>query len=91
MADKMEETKMHLKHPHPLSHQAFSYERAIKIAHKTKPGDTILMNFYVDQDAYATVMFMKNENGKMKIRQIHGPYDSIDSNWTYSVTDFPWR
>ena len=31
-----------------LSHENKAYERAMAIAPQTKPGDTILMNFYIN-------------------------------------------
>ena len=56
----------------------------------TQPGDTILMNFFIDANHYATVQYMKNEAGHARIHRMEGPYDDIHISWTFSVTDFPF-
>jgi hypothetical protein len=73
-----------------LSHEDEAYARAMKIAPQTHPGDTILINFYIDSFRHATVKYMKNENNVMKIHTIHAPQAEINIPWTYEVTDFPF-
>jgi hypothetical protein len=73
-----------------LSHEDEAYARAIKMAPQTRPGDTILMNFYVDSFQHAIVKYMKNENNVMVIHTIRAPRDEINISWTYEVTDFPF-
>lgn len=71
-----------------LSHEDEAYARAIELAPRTKHGDTILMNFFIDRYHHATVKYMKNENNIMVIHTIGAPHDEIDIPWTYEVTDF---
>jgi hypothetical protein len=73
-----------------LSHEDEAYARAIELAPRTKPGDTILMNFYIDSFQQATVKYMKNEKNIMVIHTISAPRDEIQIPWTYQVTDFPF-
>jgi hypothetical protein len=42
-----------------LSHEDVAYARAVNIAPQTRPGDTILMNFYIDSCRTAPVTYMK--------------------------------
>ena len=74
-----------------LSHEDEAYARAIELAPQTKPGDTILMNFFIDQYHHATVKYMKNENNIMVIHTISAQRDEIQIPWTYEVTDFPFN
>jgi len=65
-------------------------ERAMKIAETSKPGETILLNFYIDQQKYATVIYLENQDGKIVRKRIEGPFQDFTMQWTYSVTDFPF-
>ena len=73
-----------------LSHQQEALTRALALFPMTQPGDTILMNFFIDANHYATVQYMKNEAGHARIHRMEGPYDDIHISWTFSVTDFPF-
>lgn len=73
-----------------LSHEDEAYARTMEIAPRTRHGDTILMNFYVDSFQHATVKYMKNEDNVMTIHTINAPYHTINIPWTYEVTDFPF-
>ncbi len=73
-----------------LSHEDEAYARTMEIAPRTRHGDTILMNFFVDSYQHATVKYMKNENNIMVIHTISAPRDEIQIPWTYEVTDFPF-
>jgi hypothetical protein len=73
-----------------MSHEDEAYARTMGIAPQTKPGDTILMNFFIDSYQHATVKYMKNENNIMVIHTISAPRDEIQIPWTYEVTDFPF-
>ena len=73
-----------------LSHEDEAYARAIELAPRTKSGDTILMNFFIDRYHHATVKYMKNENHIMVIHTISAQRDEIQIPWTYEVTDFPF-
>jgi hypothetical protein len=73
-----------------LSHEDEAYARAIKLAPQTRPGETILMNFFIDSFQHATVKYMKNEDNVMVIHTIRAPRDEINITWTYEVTDFPF-
>ena len=73
-----------------LSHEDEAYARAIKLAPQTRPGETILMNFFIDSFQHATVKYMKNEDSVMVIHTIRAPRDEINIPWTYEVTDFPF-
>jgi hypothetical protein len=74
-----------------LSHEDEAYARTMEIAPQTKPGDTILMNFFIDSYQHATVKYMKNENNIMVIHTISAQRDEIQIPWTYEVTDFPFN
>jgi len=76
--------------PRTLSGISESYRRALKIVPRTKSGDTILLNFYIDRDEDTTLKYMKNEEGVMKTYTIHDHYNNIKIKWTYQVTDFPF-
>jgi hypothetical protein len=65
-------------------------ERAAELAKTLKPGETILLNFHVDQCQYATVAYIENKDGKIVRKQIEGPFQDFTMQWTYSVTDFPF-
>jgi len=84
------ETKSLARVPRTLSYENESFQRAMKIAPRTKSGDTILMNFYIEQDLYTTVKYMKNDEGAFKTYTIRDHYDNIKIPWTYQVTDFPF-
>ena len=73
-----------------LSHEDEAYARTMEIAPRTRHGDTILMNFFIDSYQHATVKYMKNENNIMVIHTISAPRDEIQIPWTYKVTDFPF-
>ena len=74
-----------------LSHEDEAYARTMEIAPRTRHGDTILMNFFIDSYHHATVKYMKNENNIMVIHTISAPKDEIQIPWTYEVTDFPFN
>jgi len=71
-----------------LSHSDVAYQRTMEVAPYTKPGDTILMNWFMDRNQYTTLQYMKNEDGVMVIHHMKGPYSSINIPWTYDITDF---
>ena len=71
-----------------LSHSEEAHVRAEAIAPYTTPGDTILMNFFVDRNGFATVQYMKNENGTMVIHMIEDEQENITIPWTFVATDF---
>jgi hypothetical protein len=74
-----------------LSHHYTALARARTLFPSTQPGDTILMNFFVDAAGYATVQYMKNEDGAARIHRMEAPFADIHNQWTYEVTDFPFR
>ena len=65
-------------------------ERAMEIAKTLNPGETILLNFYIDQSHYATVAYLEHQDGKIVRKRIEGPFQDFTMQWTYSVTDFPF-
>ena len=71
-----------------LSHSEEARARAEAVAPQTKPGDTILMNFFIDRNGYTTLQYMKNVNGTMVVHGIEGPEDILTIPWTFVVTDF---
>ena len=71
-----------------LSHSEEARARAEAVAPQTKPGDTILMNFFIDRNGYTTLQYMKNVNGTMVVYGIEGPDDILTIPWTFVVTDF---
>jgi len=73
-----------------LSHEDEAYARAMEMAPQTRPGDTILMNFYIDSFQNAIVKYMKNDDNVMTIHTISAPRNKINIPWTYEVTDFPF-
>jgi hypothetical protein len=74
--------------PRSLSHSEEARIRADAIAPQTLPGDTILMNFFINRNGYTTLQYMKNENGTMVVHTIEGPQDILTIPWTFIVTDF---
>ena len=74
--------------PRTLSHSEEARARADAVAPQTQPGDTILMNFFIDRNGYTTLQYMKNENGTMVVHTIEGPQDILTIPWTFVVTDF---
>ena len=46
------------------------------------------MNFFVDRNGFATVQYMKNENGTMVIHMIEDEQENITIPWTFVATDF---
>jgi hypothetical protein len=72
-----------------LSHQQTAALRADELFPSTQPGDTILMNFFVDANGYATLQYMKNEAGQARVHHMEGPLADINIQWTHCVTDFP--
>lgn len=72
-----------------LSQQQTALSRAQKLFPSTQPGETILMNFFVDANGYATLQYMKNEAGQARVHRMEGPLADIHTQWTYEVTDFP--
>ena len=74
--------------PRSLSHLEEARARADAVAPQTQPGDTILMNFFIDRNGYTTLQYMKNENGTMVVYTIEGPQDILTIPWTFVVTDF---
>jgi len=73
-----------------LSHQYRVYELAMEIAPQTKPGDTILMNYFTDSNGMTNLEYMMNEDGKMVVYHIDAHRELITIEWTYQVTDFPF-
>ena len=71
-----------------LSHQARAYARAMEVAPQTKPGDTILINYFVSPTGMTNLEYIQNEDGKMVVHRIDAPYDSITMEWTYDITEF---
>ena len=65
-------------------------ERAMQLAETLKPGETILLNFHVDQGNYAMVVYLENKDGKIVRKRMEGPFNDFTMQWTYSVTDFPF-
>ena len=72
-----------------LSQQQTALSRAQELFPSTQPGETILMNFFIDANGYATIQYMKNEAGKARVHRMEGPL--VTTQWTYEVTDFPFR
>ena len=71
-----------------LSHQEEARRRAIELFPQTVPGQTILVNFFVSREQ-ASVEWVENRDHKMVHCRMDGPYDTMPTEWTYSVTDFP--
>jgi hypothetical protein len=78
----------HHRLPRSLSHTEEARARADAIAPQTQPGDTILMNFFINRNGYTTLQYMKNENDTMVVHTIEGPQDILTIPWTFIVTDF---
>jgi hypothetical protein len=80
----------------PAFHRALSQQqtaalRANALFPSTQPGETILMNFFIDANGYATLQYMKNEAGQARVHRMEGPLADIHTQWTYEVTDFPLK
>lgn len=75
---------------HPIA-----WERATKIARKSKPGDTILVDFWINYQngnpGWTIIEYLENKDGKIHHRHLEAPYESIDMEWTYQVTDNPFK
>ena len=71
-----------------LSHQARAYARAMEIAPQTKPGDTILINYFISPTGMTNLEYIQNENNQMVVHRIDAPYESITMKWTYDITEF---
>ena len=89
------QTLMELSNQRPVYRRTLSIhpgpsERAMKLAETLKLGETILLNFHVDQGNYATVAYLENKDGKIVRKRIEGPFQDFTMQWTYSVTDFPF-
>jgi len=87
------QTLMELSNERPVFRRTLSIhqgpsERAADLAKTLKPGETIMLNFHVDQGNYATVAYLENKDGKIVRKQIEGPFRDFTMQWTYSVTDF---
>jgi aspartate carbamoyltransferase catalytic subunit len=87
------QTLMELSNQRPVYRRTLSIhpgpsERAMQLAETLKPGETIMLNFHVDQGNYATVAYLENQDGKIVRKRIEGPYEDFTMQWTYSVTDF---
>lgn len=87
------QTLMELSNERPVYRRTLTIhpgpnERAMQIAETLKPGETILLNFHVDQYQYATVAYLENKDGKIVRKRAEGPYEDFTMQWTYSVTDF---
>ena len=74
-----------------LSHQHTAALRAQELFPSTQPGETILMNFFMNANGYATIHYMKNEAGQARVHRMEGPLADIHTQWTYEVTDFPLK
>jgi len=74
-----------------LSYQQVAMERAQELFQSTQPGETILMNFFMNANGYATIHYMKNEAGQARVHRMEGPLADIHTQWTYEVTDFPLK
>jgi len=83
-----QEPRQHV--PLRFIYDQIKYERVMNLIPKTKHGDTILMDFYVDHKQRAFVKYIKNEESKINIYTIHDHYDNITMRWTYEVGDFPF-
>ena len=89
------QTLMELSNERPVFRRTLTIhqgpsERAADLSKTLKPGETILLNFHVDQGNYATVAYLEHQNGKIVRKQIEGPFQDFTMQWTYSVTDFPF-
>jgi hypothetical protein len=89
------QTLMELSNQRPVFRRSLSIhagpsERAAELAKTLKPGETIMLNFHVDQYQYATVAYLENQDGKIVRKRIEGPFQDFTMQWTYSVTDFPF-
>jgi aspartate carbamoyltransferase catalytic subunit len=89
------QTLMELSNQRPVFRRTLSIhpgpsERAMQIAETLKPGETIMLNFHVDQYQYATVAYLEHQDGKIVRKRIEGPFKDFTMQWTYSVTDFPF-
>ena len=87
------QTLMELSNQPPVYRRTLSIhpgpsERAAELAKTLKPGETIMLNFHVDQGNYATVAYLENQDGKIVRKRIEGPFRDFTMQWTYSVTDF---
>jgi hypothetical protein len=87
------QTLMELSNERPVFRRTLTIhqgpsERAAELAKTLKPGETIMLNFHVDQGNYATVAYLENQDGKIVRKQIEGPFRDFTMQWTYSVTDF---
>lgn len=76
--------------PRTLSNHIPAYRRAMEWTSQTKPGDTILYNFYIEPSGWTTLTYLKNENNEIKDYRIEAPYETITIPWTYQLTDFPF-
>jgi hypothetical protein len=74
---------------HPIA-----WQRATKIARTTKPGDTILVDFWINyqdgEPGWTIVEYLENKDGKMHHHHAEGPYHTIGIKWTYQATDNPF-
>lgn len=74
--------------PRELTIRQDSMKRAKALFPLCQEGDTILLNFHVDQNGYASVKYIQKQDGQMQIHRIDAPYSTITIPWTHQVTDF---
>ena len=63
-------------------------KRARELFPSCQEGDTILLNFFVDRNEYASVRYIQKQDGQMQMHRIDAPYSTITIPWTHQVTDF---
>jgi len=63
-------------------------QKANELFPSCQEGDTILLNFFVDRNQYASVKYIQKQDGQMQIHRIDAPYSTITIQWTHQVTDF---
>lgn len=96
------ETLLDLYHSKPapsvnrsLQYHPVAWKRATKIAKESKHGDTILVDFWItyenEKPGLTVLQYLENCDGKIHHRHIEAPYDEITIDWTYQVTDNPFR
>lgn len=74
-----------------LSYINDTYDHALTYANECNEGDTILINYFMDQENRVIGHYLQKIKGEMVQREFEESLRNVQLNWTFDLCPFPIR
>jgi len=74
-----------------LSYTNDHYDYALTYTNDCKEGDTVLMNYYMDQEEWVIGHYLEKIDGRMVEQEFSHALENVRMDWTFDLCPFPIR